>query len=306
MRFNLNSLSVAYLSLIVAMVFWGISFVAVKIALESFPTFTLLFARYSLASCFLFVLLARRGFPLFTRKEKGKVLLIALFDPGLFYVFVTIGLQYTSATKTSLIIATIPLAVMVFAAIFLDERTELKGIFGIGLSIVGIAILITGDPQVSWVQSGTMLGDLLIFGGVISAAFYTVCVRDLAQRHSGIEITSMQIIFGIFFYAPISLCWELPDIQWSAFSGRSLGALVYLALFCTIGAYLCYNHALSKIPAARAAVFTNISPVITALGAWILLGEKLTLMQAAGGALILFAVFLTNLPNDRVNPTESG
>ena len=79
-------------------------------------------------------------------------------------------------------------------------------------------------------------------------------------------------------------------------SGRSVEALLYLTIFATIGAFLCYNYALSRIPASRAAVFINGIPVVTALGAWIVLGESLTPVQAAGGVLVLCAVFLTNLP----------
>jgi drug/metabolite transporter (DMT)-like permease len=64
-----------------------------------------------------------------------------------------------------------------------------------------------------------------------------------------------------------------------------------------IGAFLCYNYALSKLPATRAAIFINGIPVVTAIAAWLLLGEKLTLIQVGGGALVLFAVGLTNWPN---------
>jgi len=64
-------------------------------------------------------------------------------------------------------------------------------------------------------------------------------------------------------------------------------ALLYLTIFATIGAFLCYNYALTKIPAFRAAVFINGIPVVTALGAWILLGESLTVVQAAGGVLVI-------------------
>lgn len=93
-------------------------------------------------------------------------------------------------------------------------------------------------------------------------------------------------------------------MQWSSVSGRSIGALVYLTLFATVSAFLCYNFALSRIPASRAAVFINGIPVVTTLGAWMLLGEKLTMIQAAGGSIVLFAVFLTNLPGVRMSPQK--
>jgi drug/metabolite transporter (DMT)-like permease len=68
-------------------------------------------------------------------------------------------------------------------------------------------------------------------------------------------------------------------------------------VFATVGAFFCYNYALSKLPAVRAAVFINGIPVVTALGAWLILGEKLTLLQVGGGALVLISVALANFPS---------
>lgn len=295
----------AYLALNSVVVFWGLSFVATKVALESFPTFTLVFARFGLSSCLFLALMVRRGLPRFTRNEHGKVLLTAFFQPGLYFVFETIGLQHTTAPKAALIIAMIPVVVLVFAAVFLGERTSLAGVFGIGASLAGIAVLIAGGRQFSLALRGHLLGDFLIFGAVMSAAFYIVLARELGRNHSALEISTMQIIYGALFYAPAFL-WELPDLKWSAISVCSMGALAYLTVFATIGAFLCYNHALTRVPASRAAVFINGIPLVTALSAWVLLGEKLTLMQAGGGVLVLFGVCLTNLSGVRAVPQEVG
>jgi drug/metabolite transporter (DMT)-like permease len=292
-----------YLALNATIIFWGLSFVATKIALESIPLFTLVFARFSLASCFLLVFLVQRGFPEFTGKDHVNVFLIALFEPGLYFVFETLGLKYTTAQKASLIIATIPVAVVIFSALFLGEKTRVTGLFGICLSLTGIAVLILGDPQFKWVMGGSMLGDILLIGAVISAALYIVSARKLGQTRSPFEITSLQIMYGAIFYAP-AFFWELPNIQWSAISGRSLGALVYLTFFATVSGFLCYNFALSRVPASHAAVFINGIPVVTALGAWMLLGEKLTMIQAAGGGIVLIAVFLTNWSGVRLSPQK--
>ena len=281
-----------------AVIFWGLSFVATKIALESVPTFTLVFIRFSLAATLLTALTGRQGFPSFTRTEHLKMFLLALFEPGLYFIFETIGLQYTTAPKTALIIATVPLATLIFSVIFIGERTSLKGVSGVSLSLIGITVLVAGDPQFKWDLGGRLFGDLLIFGAVISAAIYFILARNLGQNHSPIKITNLQFIYGTIFYLP-AFVWELPGLHWSAISSRSLGALVYLTLFATVGAFLCYNYALSKMPASRAAVFINGIPVVTALGAWLLLGETLTLTQAGGGVLVLFAVALTNLPGGR-------
>jgi drug/metabolite transporter (DMT)-like permease len=284
-----------YLALSAAMVFWGLSFVATKIALEGFSTFTLIFGRFALASCLFAGISAYRGLTSFSRREHIRVFLIALFNPGLYFIFETVGLQHTTAPKAALIIATIPVAVTVLAAFLLSERPSPVNLLGIGLSLAGITVLIASDPQLNRRLGGPILGDLLMFGAVLSATLYIVNARDVARNRSPLEITSVQTLYGAIFYAP-AFFWELPSMNWSAVSGHSVGALIYLTLFATIGAFLCYNYALATVPASRAAIFINGIPVVTAAASWLLLGEKLTLTQAGGGLLVLCAVFLTNLP----------
>lgn len=293
----------AYLALFSVVIFWGLSFVATKVALESFPTFTLIFTRFALSGCVFLILMVPHGLPRLTRKDHVKVLIIALCDPGLYFTFETIGLQHTTAPMVSLIIATTPVAVLILAALFLGERTRPVGIVGMGTSLVGIAILVTADPQFKLAVSGHLLGDLLIFGAVLSAAFYMVCVRSLGRNHSAMEITSLQTIYGALLFIPAFL-WELPEVQWAEMSTRSLAAFGFLTLFATIGAFLCYNHALTRLPATRAAIFINGIPVVTALSAWALLDERLTLVQISGGVMVLVGVFLTNIHGAREVPQE--
>ena len=284
----------AYTAMIAVTVFWGLSFVATKIALETFPTFTLIFIRFSVAGLFFFFLMLSRGLPKFSRRDHARIFLMALFEPGLYFIFETIGLQYTSAPKTALIIATIPVAVLMFAFLFLGERTSVTSILGIGLSLLGIGILVVGDPQFSWQIEGSLLGDLLIMGAVVTAALYMVSARNLGKEHNALDITGYQMMYGALLYVPLFL-WELPSVQWSAMSGRSIGALTYLTLFATCAGFLFCNFALTKLPAGKASVFVNGIPVVTAIGAWFILGESLTMLQICGGIIVLTAVCLTNL-----------
>jgi drug/metabolite transporter (DMT)-like permease len=293
----------AYASLSLAVLFWGLSFVATKVALETFPVFTLVFVRFALASIFFLVLMAVTGFPRFTRREHLQVFLIAFFEPGLYFVFETIGLQHTSAPETSLIIATIPIVVLVLAFFLLGEPVKVSTLSGIGLSLLGIAVLIFGGERFQWVLQGRLLGNLLIFGAVLSASMYIVLARKLARTRSAIEITSLQTLYGaLFFFVPFVL--EVPDLHWHTISFRSFSALGYLTLFATIAAFLCYNHALTRVPASHASVFVNGIPVVTAAGAWIILEEHLTMIQSFGGLLVLFGVFLSNFPGKRKGRTS--
>ena len=285
-----------YGALVATTVFWGLSFVATKVALESIPTFTLIFARFMLAFLFFAAIMIRHGVPSFTPKDHLKLFLMSIFEPGIYFLCETQGLLYTSAAKVSLIIATIPITVMILSTIILKEKTNRLGIIGIFLSLVGIAILVIGDPDFSWGLGGTFKGDLIVFGAVLSATCYIVSARNLGRRYSSRAITSMQCFYGALFFAP-ALFLDIPTLSWAAISPRSLAALLYLTVFATVAAFFFYNYALTKIPASRASIFINGIPVVTALGAWIILGESLSPLQLAGGTLVLAAVFITNLMN---------
>lgn len=293
-----NNAIIPYGSIMLSVLFWGLSFVGTKIALESFTPFSLMFLRFSGASCFFLVLMFYRGFPKLTRREHGRLFLAALFQPGLYFLCETVGLQYTSASKASLIVATIPIAVLALSAIFLRERFNGMIIVGIGLSLIGVAVLIFGDPHISWSFGGPMVGDLLMFGAVMAMAIYTVLMKNLAATRSALDITGLQIFYGALLFAP-AFFWQLPGVEWSGLTGRSLVALISLTLFATIGAFLFFNFGLSKIPATRSAIFLNCVPVVTAIGAWLVLGERLTVIQIVGGVVVLISVYLTNFSESK-------
>jgi drug/metabolite transporter (DMT)-like permease len=281
-----------YLALATAVLFWGLSFVATKIALQSFTPFCLIFFRFFSAGIFFMILLWRTGFPALTAKNIKSLALLAIMQPGLYFLFETTGLQYTSATKTSLIIATIPIVVLVLSAIFLKERLRPLNMLGIFFSLTGVALLAFGG-QLQTESQGMFIGDLLIFGAVLAASAYMIMTRRLGESLTSLQITGMQIIFGAVLFFPAFL-WDLPKLNWQTVSNESLIALIVLTIFATIGAFICYNYALTRIPAAQAAVCINGIPLVTACGAWIILGETLSPVQLMGGVLVLAAVILAN------------
>lgn len=287
-----NSAFLTYLALAFSIIFWGFSFIATKVALNSFTPFSLIFFRFAAASFFFVWLLGRKGFPSLNWPNLKMLALLAIFQPGLYFTFESIGLQHTSATKTSLIIATIPIVVLLLSVLFLRERLRLINTIGVCISMVGVSLLVFGDGSAG-TSGGALIGDLMICGAVLSASVYMIITRHLGQIVTPIQITGMQIIFGAIIFFPAFL-YDLPKVSWGEIRYEGIVALVALTLFATIGAFLCYNYALSRIPAARAAVCINGIPVVTAFGAWILLDESLAPLQLIGGGIVLAAVYLAN------------
>lgn len=298
----------AYTALTAAVVIWGLSFVAVKAALETIPPFSLVFFRFALAGVlFALVSVFRGGLPRLPLQAHGKLFVMALFEPGLYFIFETYGLQYTTAQKAALIIAAIPVSVTLFARVLIKERIPAVSMTGIFLSLCGIGVLVIGDPGFRWALGGHLTGDLLIMGAVITASFYMVVARDLGRTYSAWHITSFQIMYGAVFYTPMFVL-EAAHLDFARMSPYSIWAAVFLTVFATVIAYLCYNFGLTRIQASRAAAFINGIPVVTAVSAWAILGEQLTWIQAVGGTMVLLGVWLTNSMGKISKPTvlDSG
>jgi len=288
-----KNLMLPYIAISLALLFWGLSFVATKIALTGFSPFSLIFIRAFIASIFFIVWMFWKGFPKLKLKDHAMMFLISIFQPWLYFIFETNGLQLTSASKASLIISTIPVVVLILSVVFAKERIRLLSVAGIVCSLTGVFLLISGQEGFEWKISGSLSGDLLLFGAVISAAIYMLLVNRLGGRYSPFEITAMQFIYGTLLFAP-EFFLELNEINWNIIQLNAIAAVVSLAIFASIGAFLCYNYALAKISATQASVFLNGVPVVTVISAWFILGEKMTLIQLLGGFVVLLGVFLAN------------
>lgn len=282
-----------YLALFSAVLLWGLSFVVTKVALAQFPVFILLTVRFVVAGGLFFLLLLRRGLPRLNLREHLVFVLLAVLNPGLYFLGESYGIKYTSASKASLIIATIPVVVLGLSFLLLRERPRSHQVGGIVLSVAGIALLIGVPELLAGAASGELRGDLFTLGAVVSCAFYIILARRLGSRHDALTITGLQMIWGAVLFAPGGL-WQLGSFELAGVDLYGLGALAYLTLGATMGGFLCYNYALTRMAATQAAVVINCIPVITAACAWLLLGERLTLLQALGGVVVLGAVMLSN------------
>lgn len=288
-----HSTTATYLALISAVLLWGLSFVVTKIALAQFPVFVLLMARFTVAGGLFLLLLLHRGLPPLALREHLGFLLLAVLNPGLYFLGESFGIKYTSASKASLIIATIPVVVLGLSFLLLRERPRAHQVGGIALSVAGIALLIGVPELLTGAAAGELRGDLFTLGAVISCAFYIILARRLGNRYDALTITGIQMLWGAVLFAPAGL-WQLGGFHRGGVDLYGLGALLYLTLGATMGGFLCYNYALTRIPAAQAAVVINCIPVVTAGSAWLLLGERLSLVQALGGLVVLGAVMLSN------------
>jgi len=284
-----------YAALAGTMLIWGVSFVATKYLLGFMTPITYMAVRFAVAAVLFTGILMYYGLPRFNRRVHLLVLVTALAEPVAYFIFESYGLNFTTASKASLIIATIPVMVMVAARVFLGEPVSTRGIWSVVVSMAGIALVVLGDPDVSLSQPGSMVGDLLVFGAVISASTYITMARHVGKTNSTVHITAMQILYGALVFVILWL-FQSPDAKRMSLDGAGWAALLFLAGGATIGAFLLYNYALSHVHAGEAALFINAIPVITAITARFFLNERLSVVQISGAVLVIAAVTWSRRP----------
>lgn len=277
-------------AMMTTMLLWGVSFVASKIILDQITPLTYMGVRFLAASVLLAGVMAIRGRPRFSLRTVLLIGLTALAEPIAYFLFESYGIRLLSATTASLIIGTIPLAVTVLAAIILNEPARPGGLVAVGVSIVGIVLLVIGDGVAPADLRSETIGILLIFGAVFSAAFYITLARGLTQHHDPINLTVVQTWWGAGVFL---ILWRAQPPEFrslAAVTPVGWGALAFLVAGATVAAFLLYNWALRYERAGVAALYINAIPVITAITGWIVLGERLTPVQMLGAILVLASV----------------
>lgn len=285
-------------ALILAVLFWGASYVGTKVGLEAFSPLMLAFLRFAVAAAIFAVVLVLRRVPVPPADFHRRVITVALFLPGLYFVFENYGLQHLTATRASIIAALIPVAVVFLSSLFLRERLSVPRIASLLLSLLGVAFLCRQQLDADAFSFALGRGDWLMFGAVLSAAAYMLLVRKLSANYGSLTITAYQMIYGALFFVPL-LVLESPTNHWGDIQARHLLALCSLSLLSTLGAFVCYNIALQKMEPSRAALGINVVPFITGLGAWITYNERISSSLVIGGLLVIAAALLAHSGENR-------
>jgi drug/metabolite transporter (DMT)-like permease len=282
--------AVPTLSLVVAMVLWASSFIALKLAFQFYPPMLVIFGRMAVASV-VFLFFVRRFRSIRLRKADFPFLLVmAVSEPCLYFLFEAKALENTTASQAGMITAMLPLMVAVGAHFFLREKVSRKTIFGFGIAIFG-ACLLSLSGSISATAPNPVWGNFCEFIAMACATVYTLSLKRLTSSYSPFFLTAFQAFIGSIFFFPF--LFFIPTGMPSHLALVPTLSILYLGVFVTLGAYGLYNFAVSRIPASQAAAFINLIPVMTLLLAWLILKERFTLPQYLGGALVFLGVFLS-------------
>ncbi|BDG05781.1 DMT family transporter [Anaeromyxobacter oryzae] len=268
------------------------TYLAAKRALGELSPFEVALARFTLAGLVFGLLLWSRHVRIERRDLLGLGLLGFVAVP-LNQGFFLAGLAWSTPGHAALLYALTPIFVFLFARVRLGERATALKVLGIGVAFAGVLVVLGARGSVALGGSSRMLaGDLLMLLAVVAWAIFAVGGKVYAERYGPVVSTSAAIVAGTVLYLPVG--FVASDLhRFARLSPAGWAALLYLVVFTSVVAYLLYYWSLARAEASRVAIWSNLQPVLTALLAWGLYGDRLTGPFLAGGAMVLAGVVLT-------------
>lgn len=281
--------------MIVMNILWGASYLAADIGMQSMSPGRLAAWRFLVASSLLFPLLAVTRTPMSLRRaDTLRVVVIGFLAVAVTYMLTYVGIQFSSSTDRAAVSPLEPVALAVLSAIFLRERLARRQWLGIAVACAGAYLLATREMH----SGGTFtnrqgLGAVLILISFLTEGMYSILGKPLLQRYRALTLTAWSMLFAAFFlflYVGLTEGWPAPPPH-----GRAWGALLYLAVPCTVIGYTLWYILLEHMPAGVLGAFIFIQPVVGILLGILFRDERLTAALLIGAALIVLGVSLTGL-----------
>lgn len=278
------------IALIIAMILWASSFIALKLAIQDYDPMVVIFGRMIVASFFFLFIVRHFEKTELKRSDLKWIAVMALLEPCLYFLFEMQAIQNTTASQAGMITAILPLLVAIGARIFLKEYLNLQTLVGFAVSITGtIWLSLSSSP--SQFAPDPPLGNFFEFLAMVCATGYTLILKRLTAFYPPLLLTGIQAIAGSIFYLPFLFfpSTRLPD----ELHPIPVFAILYLGIFITLGAYGLYNFGVSRISASKASAFVNLIPVFAVVLGWLILNEAFTFPQYFASGLILFGVLIS-------------
>jgi len=289
---------IPYFTALVTNIIFGLSFLFTKKALMVSNPITLVAFRFLLAFIVMSLLIAFKVIKVnYKNKPMKWLIVLAIIEPIIYFIFETYGLQRTSSSLGGLMIALIPIVVTILAIYFLNEKPSRKQVLSIILSVSGVVLIILMDGSKN--SGNSILGVLFLSVAVFSAAFFNIIARKISKHFTAIEVTYFMMFLGAIFFNIVSVSNHILNGSLSNYfeplkSSSFVLSILYLGILSSIVAYFLANFTLSKMEASKSAVFANISTIVSILAGVIFLKENFHLYHTIGSAMILMGVWGTN------------
>ena len=296
-----------YLLLTLTPFFWACNWIIGRGLSSSVPPMAMTFYRWFFAILIMAPFAwphVRREWPI-VRRNWRIMLLLGVTGVGSHNALAYIGLNYTTAMNGVILNSFIPVMVITLSWIFLRERLTRVQLVGVGVSLTGVLMILTrGSLEVltSFKLNG---GDLLLILAMAMWSIYTIGLRWRPQGLHMLTLLFVLMVIGDLAVLPL-FALELAIGRHMVVSPANIAAIVTVALFSSVLAYVFWNQGVTEVGPSVAGLFVHLMPVFGVLLAWLFLDERLALFHVAGIALILSGIGITSRLGRRTAPLPAG
>ncbi|MDR4987921.1 MAG: DMT family transporter [Bacteroidales bacterium] len=282
-----------YVLVLLAVTFWGLSYVWTKMAFEYYRPISVMFVRLSVASLIMWgIVNVMRNKQKVERSDYKTFVILSFFSPFCYFIGENFGVFHVSPTLAAVIIATIPVFSPLVAYFGFREKISAINVLGFILSFLGITIMVL-DADFRFTASP--IGLFWLFFAVLSALINVIFLKKLAVKYSSFTIIRVQNLLGALFFLPLFLIMDFREFVHVRPSPDALAALLALAVFGSTLAFMFFTSGVRAIGIARTSIFTNLIPVVTAVTSFLLLKEVIDLSKIIGMLIVIGGLLMTQI-----------
>ncbi|MHC1722109.1 MAG: DMT family transporter [Aminipila sp.] len=280
-----------------AQAIWGFSVLLTKQITADYSTLTVLSWRFTTGMAAMTILAAIGVLPIHLKGKSLKPLvLFSIFQPCLYFIGETVGIKNTTASESGILIAMIPIVTLILSIVFLKKVPSRLQTAGVVISVLGIVLMVAckGDGV-----SFNAIGYIALVLAVFSAAIFSI-LSAKAEEFSSLEKTYFMTGMGTIFFdfaAAFEHISQGTVKSWLTLPLHNMQFMLtslYLGVGCSVIAFSCMHSSIKYIGATRTTTFASITTVLTVLCGVFILGETLSLLQAAGIILVIIGIYMAN------------
>ncbi|WP_125710394.1 DMT family transporter [Lacticaseibacillus porcinae] len=278
-------------------VLYGLSYIFTKQATNVASPIALLGWRFFVAFVVMSVLILLHVIKVdFKGKKWRPLLLVAIFDPVLYFIGETFGISNTTASESGVFLACIPVAALIASALILHKYPTRQQVLGIAVTLIGVIVTVLAAGASA---SLSLIGYLFLVLAVVTYALYSVYVEK-ATAYTGIEMTYIMLAAGALVFVLMALGEALHQgtlpalVSLPAHNVNFTVAVLYQGVGSSVLALFLSNFAIANIGVNKTASFIGVSTVVSIIAGVLWLGEAFSGLQLLGALIIIIGVYTAN------------
>ncbi|MFY9174496.1 MAG: DMT family transporter [Peptococcia bacterium] len=277
----------ANLGLLFVALTWGLNPPVMKVGLLDMPPFTYNALRILIAAISAGVLLYFSGtYKKFEPSDLRKLLKYSLIGYCGFQLLLIIGLRFTNSTNSALIFSLLPLSVAIINRVCKNEKVAKSFIIGVTLSLIGVILIISNSGLGFTPNNLGVLGDLILLIGQGFYAYYTVFSKELQHKYSLFQISFFVILANSVLFLLLAIPELVQHSLRQVTTAAFLSALFSGVLPVCLGNFF-WIWGTTIIGSTKVSAYSNLTPIFAAIGGYLFLDEKITILQVVGGLIII-------------------